>query len=139
MIKLTLETMINGVIIVSILGFSMRSATAEFLVRAGALMIADSTPASSDVSAALHILQRNQKFIFQDAETNSVEAKAGQSIEFHNQDDSAHNIYSATPEMPFDLGAFQPGETRSVRFSAPGNYDIECAIHPTMHLKITVK
>lgn len=139
MIMCKRKLVIHGVVIVSVFGLSSQLAAEETLRRAGVLMIADSSPIPSDSSAALHILQRDQKFIFQDAETNHVEAKVGQRVEFHNRDDRAHNIYSATPEMPFDLGAFQPDEVRSVTFPTPGDYDIECAIHPTMQLKITVK
>ena len=135
----TWKIVINSVAIVSVFGISSQLATAESLSRASALSVADSSPVPSNPKAALHILQRNQQFIFQDAETNHVDAQVGQLVEFHNRDDRAHNIYSATPEMPFDLGAFQPDEVRSVTFSAAGDYDIECAIHPTMQLKITVK
>lgn len=135
----TWTRVINGLILVSFAGLTSQPAMAETLSRVGTIMFADSAPAPNGSSAALNILQREQKFIFQDAETNHVEAQAGQRIEFHNRDDRAHNIYSATPEMPFDLGAFQPGEVRGITFSAAGDYDIECAIHPTMQLKITVK
>lgn len=133
------KMVIRAVVIISVFGLASQFAAAETLRPGGALVVADSSPVPNDSSTALHILQRDQKFIFQDAETNHVQAQVGQRVEFYNRDDRAHNIYSATPEMPFDLGAFQPDEVRSVTFPAPGDYDIECAIHPTMQLKITVK
>jgi plastocyanin len=65
--------------------------------------------------------------------------KAGDKVSFRNEDPFAHNVFSLSDAMQFDLGTYPQGQAKAVTFSKPGQYDIECAIHPEMKLVINVK
>jgi plastocyanin len=54
----------------------------------------------------------------------------GTTVEFKNEDSTAHNIFSASPP-PFDLGTFGEG-ARSFLFRAPGPHVILCNVHLEM-------
>lgn len=56
----------------------------------------------------------------------------GASVEFPNNDNYFHNVFSTTPGNSFDLGLYKAGESRSVRFTKPGLVPIFCNIHPQM-------
>jgi plastocyanin len=69
----------------------------------------------------------------------SLTIKVGDKVAFRNDDPFAHNIFSLSDPMQFDLGTYPQGQAKTVTFSKPGQYDIECAIHPEMKMTITVK
>ena len=50
-----------------------------------------------------------------------------------------HNIFSLSPSKSFDLGSFGKGGSKSVTFDKIGKIEVECAIHPDMHLDIDVQ
>jgi plastocyanin len=68
-----------------------------------------------------------------------VKAKVGDTIEFRNDDDFAHNVFSLSDSQSFDLGSYKKGEVRSVKLAKEGVIEVECAIHPDMKMKIEVK
>ncbi len=70
------------------------------------------------------------------AKTLSI--KAGDKVNFRNDDSFSHNIFSLADDMPFDLGTYGQGQTKAVQFAKPGKFEIECAIHPEMRMVITV-
>ncbi|MFT3710238.1 MAG: plastocyanin/azurin family copper-binding protein [Archangium sp.] len=65
-----------------------------------------------------------------------VTVKAGQSVTFQNDDTVAHNVFSK--EGKFNLKIQKPGEKKAVSFDEPGTYEVRCAIHPKMILKVKV-
>jgi plastocyanin len=69
----------------------------------------------------------------------TLSIKTGDKVSFRNDDPFAHNVFSLSDAMQFDLGSYPQGQAKSVTFSKPGLYDIECAIHPEMKLVINVK
>ena len=69
----------------------------------------------------------------------NLNVKVGDKVAFKNEDSFAHNVFSLTDAMPFDLGTYPQGQSKSVTFSKAGQYEIECAIHPEMKLMINVK
>jgi len=69
----------------------------------------------------------------------SLTIKAGDKVAFRNDDPFAHNVFSLSDAMQFDLGTYPQGQAKTVTFSKPGQYDIECAMHPEMKLVINVK
>ena len=69
----------------------------------------------------------------------NLSIKVGDKVSFRNDDPFAHNVFSLTDAMPFDLGSYPQGQAKSVTFSKPGQYEIECAIHPEMKLVVNVK
>lgn len=78
--------------------------------------------------------QRDKTFI-----PHKIEAKVGDRIVFHNSDGFAHNAFSDHEGNAFDIGMQKPGEEIVVELKAPGVIEIECAIHPNMHLTVIVQ
>lgn len=70
---------------------------------------------------------------------STLTIKVGDKVAFRNDDPFAHNVFSLSDPMNFDLGTYPMGQAKTVTFSVPGRYDIECAIHPEMKLVINVK
>jgi plastocyanin len=60
--------------------------------------------------------------------------QTGTSVEFPNEDDTYHNIFSYSPAKRFDLGRYRPDERPipSVVFDKPGLVTLRCDIHEHM-------
>lgn len=56
----------------------------------------------------------------------------GSVVEFPNHDPFFHNVFSLFEGKRFDLGLYEAGTTRDVRFDKPGISYIFCNIHPQM-------
>jgi hypothetical protein len=56
----------------------------------------------------------------------------GTSVEFPNQDPFFHNVFSLFNGKRFDLGLYESGTSRAVRFDREGVSYIFCNIHPEM-------
>jgi plastocyanin len=65
--------------------------------------------------------------------------KVGDKVAFRNDDTFAHNVFSLSDPMQFDLGTYPQGQSKSVTFTKAGMYEVECAIHPEMKLVVQVK
>jgi plastocyanin len=65
--------------------------------------------------------------------------KVGDKVAFRNDDPFAHNIFTLSDPMQFDLGTYPQGQSKTVVFSKAGQYEVECAIHPEMKLVVNVK
>lgn len=64
---------------------------------------------------------------------------AGQQVEFPNEDDIYHNVFSVSPKASFDLGQYRSGEkAKIVRFEQSGLVPVYCNIHPQMIAYIAV-
>lgn len=63
---------------------------------------------------------------------------AGQTIDFPNDDDVAHNVFSLSKAKQFKLGIYPKGQSRSVKFDKPGVIDLFCSIHRHMHAVVVV-
>ncbi len=64
----------------------------------------------------------------------------GDVVEMVNDDAPLlHHAYVATPEFSFDSGEQLPGSRTEIRFTVPGTFTVRCAIHPKMHLVVTVR
>src|SRR4030095_8940598 len=78
--------------------------------------------------------QRNMKFT-----PTVVAIVVGETVDFPNNDNSWHNVYSKGGANDFDLGLYAPGKTRSQKFDKPGVARILCNAHPNMEGFIVVK
>src|SRR3984893_4174277 len=56
----------------------------------------------------------------------------GSQVEFPNQDPFFHNVFSLFNGKRFDLGLYESGSSRSVKFDRDGVSYIFCNIHPEM-------
>jgi plastocyanin len=78
--------------------------------------------------------QRNMKFV-----PTVVAIMVGETVDFPNNDNSWHNVFSKGGANDFDLGLYAPGKTRSKKFDKPGVSRILCNAHPNMEGFIVVK
>jgi plastocyanin len=104
------------------------------LIGIGAVALTAAAAAAPCAAADLQIFQKGKEF-----SEKSVTIRAGQSIEFVNDDGNVHNVHSATEGHVFDLGAQEPGASNTHVFAAPGEVAVRCAIHPRMRLAVTVE
>jgi plastocyanin len=73
------------------------------------------------------LLQKDKQF-----SPHMVTVTAGTTIEFPNRDPFFHDVFSIYHGKPFDLGLYESGTIRKVRFSETGVSYIFCNIHPEM-------
>lgn len=78
-------------------------------------------------SANLRLVQKNKSF-----EPHILVVPAGSLVEFPNRDPFFHNVFSLFEGKRFDLGLYEAGTSRMVRFDRPGISYIFCNIHPEM-------
>jgi plastocyanin len=79
-------------------------------------------------------LQQNKTFV-----PEKLKVKVGDSVNFLNDDAFYHNVFSLSDVKSFDLGSYPKGKSRKVIFDKPGIVEVECSIHPNMHMIIEVK
>jgi hypothetical protein len=81
------------------------------------------------------ILQTNYTFV-----PSLLAVQVGASIEFPNQDNSFHNVFSYSPAKRFDLGRYRPEDRPIPRqvFDKPGLVTLRCDIHEHMRALILV-
>ncbi len=87
------------------------------------------------LQAADHIVVQKDKAFH----PNHIKAKVGDRIIFKNDDGFAHNAFSDSEVAEFDIGMQKPGQDVVVEMKKPGKVEVECAIHPNMHLTIEVE
>src|SRR5260370_5508880 len=73
------------------------------------------------------LLQRNKRF-----EPDLLVVPVGSVVDFPNGDPWLHNVFSLYRGKRFDLGLYQAGSQRSVRFDRIGPSYLFCNIHPEM-------
>src|SRR5438045_9518307 len=65
----------------------------------------------------------------------------GTTVEWPNNDDIFHNVFSFSETKPFDLGLYKPPYTNgipSVTFDKTGKVDVFCSIHTRMSCTVLV-
>ncbi|MGH6975239.1 MAG: cupredoxin domain-containing protein [Stellaceae bacterium] len=80
------------------------------------------------------VTQRNREY-----HPDRLTITRGTVLHIVNNDDFTHHVYVKSPAMNFDSGENPVGTSVNVEFDHPGTFDVQCAIHPTMHLWVTVK
>jgi len=78
--------------------------------------------------------QRNLKFT-----PTVVAITIGETVDFPNNDNAWHNVYSKGGANDFDLGLYPPGKSRSKKFDKAGVSPILCNAHPNMEAFVVVK
>jgi len=92
--------------------------------------------AASAVSLAadtLTVSQKGRKF-----SPDTLNVIPGTMVRIENDDRVTHHVYVDQPEMKFDSGEQSVGNEVTLRFDHDGKFAVRCAIHPTMHLDVTV-
>lgn len=80
------------------------------------------------------VSQKGRKF-----QPSEIEIKRGETVHVANDDEFTHHVFVKSDGFNFDSGEKDPGESVDVTFPAAGVFDVQCAIHPKMHLAVTVK
>jgi plastocyanin len=89
------------------------------------LLDAGVRPPARDTTVA--IIQRDRAII-----PHVTAVPAGTRIDFPNQDEVFHNLFSLSDARRFNLGRYPPGESRSERFPEAGVVRMFCDIHSEM-------
>jgi len=106
---------------------------------AGAVAIALAVVTAIGVSTVwaadtIVVSQRDRKFT-----PDHLTLERGSIARIVNDDRVTHHVYVDAPGMSFDSGEQPIGTTVDLRFDRVGSYEVLCAIHPTMRLRVTVK
>ncbi len=91
--------------------------------------------AKPSVQPVAQMVQKHLAFV-----TPLLPVHVGTKVEFPNQDDTFHNIFSFSPVKRFDLGRYRPEERPipSQVFDTPGSVTLRCDIHEHMRGLILV-
>ena len=73
-----------------------------------------------------------------DFQPEAMAVPVGSTVTFVNLDDVRHNVFSATPAQPFDLGYQAAGEKVSHVFGHSGAVQVNCRVHRSMQLSLLV-
>ena len=94
--------------------------------------------ASPEMRVRASIAQRDERF-----SPHVLPVMLGTSVEFPNEDDVYHNVFSLSSAAGingrgFDLGRYPKGTSRSVTFGKPGVVQVFCHIHADMSAFVLV-
>lgn len=64
--------------------------------------------------------------------------QVGTTVEWPNQDEIFHNVFSISESKQFDLGLYKQPEVKHVLFDKPGRVDVFCSIHKAMNCIVLV-
>ena len=104
--------------------------------RARAVVYLESAPrgAFEQIDPGRAVLdQRNETFV-----PHVLAVTAGTIVDFPNSDRIYHNVFSLSKGARFDLGRYEAGHSKSVRFDRPGVVRVFCEIHSHMNAFILV-
>jgi len=74
------------------------------------------------------LLQKDKRFL-----PHVMAVPVGSSINFKNEDEIFHNVFSLSPVAKFDTGLYKAGTApEPVKFDKPGVVELLCNIHATM-------
>jgi plastocyanin len=94
---------------------------------------ADADVASPPAPMHSELRQKNKSF-----EPHMLVVTKGSTVNFPNLDPWFHNVFSLFNGKRFDLGLYEAGTTRTVRFDRDGISYIFCNIHPEMSAVVVV-
>jgi plastocyanin len=81
----------------------------------------------------LTLVQKDKRF-----DPHVLVVEVGTVVDFPNRDPFFHNVFSLFDGKRFDLGLYEAGSTRGVRFDRPGVCYIFCNIHAEMSAVVVV-
>lgn len=67
-----------------------------------------------------------------------IRAKVGDTIRFVNDDGTNHAVFVATKGHGVNLGTQKPKAETKLALAKEGRFEVECVIHPRMHLVVVV-
>jgi plastocyanin len=84
-------------------------------------------PVASGALEPARIVQRNRTIL-----PHVTAIQVGMRVDFPNEDDVFHNLFSLSASHRFNLGRYPPGESQSELFPRPGVVRLFCDIHSEM-------
>jgi plastocyanin len=63
----------------------------------------------------------------------------GSTVRFPNHDPFNHNVFSLSPEHPFDLGLYGRGGAKAVTFEQAGVIRVYCNVHAQMRALVVIR
>lgn len=81
-------------------------------------------PRASRVKA---VVQKDKRFV-----PHVLAVPVGATVEFRNDDEIFHNVFSLSKPNDFDLGLYKSGAARDFVFKSPGPVNLLCNIHSAM-------
>src|SRR6266481_4635877 len=119
---------------VEVIGAEGRGKTRHAAIPGTVVWLMPMTGAGSEATAVAtsppanpRLVQKNKSF-----EPHILVVPVGSMVEFPNRDPFFHNVFSLFEGKRFDLGLYEAGTTRTVRFDRLGISYIFCNIHPEM-------
>lgn len=106
----------------------------KFIVTIGSITVVALGSLSYAVADEFSLIQKDRKF-----SERKLTISRGDTINFVNNDNVSHNVYSKSDANSFDIGVQRPEETHSIKFDIAGKTKIRCAIHPKMKLTVIVE
>ena len=70
---------------------------------------------------------------------DTITIKPGDEVVFKNDDDVAHNVYTSSKGMEFNLKVQNAGTQTGQVFKNEGVAEVKCAFHPRMKMTVVVK
>ena len=70
---------------------------------------------------------------------SALTVHVGDTITFKNSDPFAHNAYTDDEANEFDVGMQATGKETNMKINSKESFNVECAIHPNMLLKVEVE
>ena len=74
------------------------------------------------------VLQKDKRFV-----PHVLAVPVGATVEFRNDDELFHNVFSLSKPNDFDLGLYKSGAQREQVFATPGPVQLLCNIHASMN------
>ena len=91
-------------------------------------------PTDLDFSKVKFVMdQRNLEF-----RPHVLPVLVGTTVQFPNNDEVDHNIFSMSRTKKFNLGSYKPGDSKTVLFDKPGIVELRCDVHAEMAAYILV-
>ncbi len=88
----------------------------------------DPKPVALSDPPRYRMLQKDKQF-----HPHVLALPVGAAVDFPNEDPFFHNVFSLYKGKKFDLGLYEAGTSRTVRFERPGVSFVFCNIHPQMN------
>jgi plastocyanin len=99
------------------------------------IYVEDIEEPDSDRSSAVHPRLNQFQMMFRPL---VLPVEVGTSVDFPNNDNLYHNVFSYSQPKEFDLGRYPTGQKRTVTFERPGIIKVYCDIHSHMYATILV-
>ena len=96
------------------------------------LVLAAAIPALA--AGPVAVVQRNRAFNLKE-----IEIESGGTVRFDNDDEFVHQIFVQSPAFSFESDEQEPKHAMNVTFPTRGTFDVQCHIHPKMHLRVDVR